>query len=59
MSRTPLGAGDAIHGSSCDKGGGAAEGGAAPLMVRDTCGENQSMVQLASVRAAAGGANIV
>jgi hypothetical protein len=28
MSRTPLGAGDAIHCSSRDKGGGAAAGGA-------------------------------
>jgi len=58
MSRTPLGAGDAIHCSSRDKGGGAAIGGAAPLMVRAACGENQSMVHLAPVRAAAGGANV-
>ena len=59
MSRTPLGAGGAIYCSSRDKGGGAAVGGAAPLMVRAACGENPSMVQLAPVRAAAGGANIV
>jgi hypothetical protein len=58
MSRPSLGAGDAIHCSSRDKGGGAAVGGAAPLMVRAACGENQSMVQLAPVRAAAGGANV-
>ncbi len=57
MSLTPLGAGDAIHCSFRDKGGGAAVGGAAPLIVRATCGENQLMVQLAPVRAAAGGAN--
>jgi len=57
MSRTPLGAGDAINCSSRDKGGGAAVGGAAPLMVRAACGENPSMVQLAPVRAATGGAN--
>jgi hypothetical protein len=57
MSRTPLGAGGAIYCSSRDKGGGAAVGGAAPLMVRAACGENPSMVQLAPVRAAAGGAN--
>jgi hypothetical protein len=38
-------------------GGGAAVGGAAQLMVRAACGENPSMVHLAPVRAAAGGAN--
>ena len=57
MSRPPLGAGDAIYCSSRDKGGGATVGGAAPLMVRAAWGENQSMVQLAPIRAAAGGAN--
>jgi hypothetical protein len=38
--------------------GGATVGGAAPLVVRAACGENPSMVQLAPVRAAAGGANV-
>jgi hypothetical protein len=57
MSRTPLGAGDAVYCSSRDKGDGAAVGGAAPLMVRAACGENLSMVQLAPVGAAAGAAN--
>jgi hypothetical protein len=43
MSRTPLGAGDAIYCSSRDNGGGAAEGGAVLLIVRAACGVNQSM----------------
>ncbi len=59
MSRTPLGAGGAIYCSSRDNGGEAAEGGAAPLMVRAARGENPSMGQFAPVRAAAGGMNIV
>ena len=58
MSRTPLGAGGAIYCRSRDNGGEAAAGGAVLLVVRAACGENQSMVHLAPVRAAAGGANV-
>jgi len=57
MSRTPLGVGNAIHCGSRDNGVMAAVGGAAPLMVRAACGENQSVVQLTPVRAVAGGSN--
>jgi hypothetical protein len=42
MSRTPLGAGDAIYCRSRDNGGEAAEGGAVLLMVRAACGETSN-----------------
>jgi len=59
MSRTPyFGAVDANYCSSRDeKWSGAAVGGAAQLMVRAACSENQSMAQIAPVRVASGGAN--